>query len=162
MLPPSGHAWRVAQRAQQVRLERTRAGADTAGSAELGELRHLEALVAAGIDAAEGRQVQGHVHGEAVIAAAAAHAHAEARSEEHTSELQSPCNFVCRLLLEKKTEKDRLPDRPPHRRRHDSPLASAAYPRSPGGGLPAHLLPSALRRSPFVACAPRPREHLRA
>src|SRR5256886_13363042 len=79
MLPPSGHAWRVAQRAQQVRLERTRAGADTAGSAELGELRHLEALVAAGIDAAEGRQVQGHVHGEAVIAAAAAHAHAVAR-----------------------------------------------------------------------------------
>src|SRR2546430_17450070 len=79
MLPPSGHAWRVAQRAQQVRLERTRAGADTAGSPELGELRHLEALVAAGIDAAEGRQGQGHVHGEAGITAPAAPPHPAGR-----------------------------------------------------------------------------------
>src|SRR6202163_2365371 len=69
----------VAQRTQQVRLERTRAGADGARSAELRQLRHLQALVAAGIDAAEGFQIKGHVHGEAVIAAAPAHAHPDAR-----------------------------------------------------------------------------------
>src|SRR5256885_15046598 len=69
----------VPERAQQMRLERARAGADGARSAELCQLRHLQALVAAGIDAAEWLQVQRHVHGEAVIAAAAAHAHAEAR-----------------------------------------------------------------------------------
>src|SRR2546423_12729891 len=62
-----------------MRLERARAGADGARSAELCQLRHLKALVAARIDAAEGFQVKGHVHREAVIAATAAHAHAEAR-----------------------------------------------------------------------------------
>src|SRR3984893_16755921 len=69
----------VAERPQQVQLERTRAGADGARSAERRQLRHLQALVAARIDAAEGFQVKGHVHGEAVIAAAPAHAHADAR-----------------------------------------------------------------------------------
>src|SRR5256885_2029691 len=69
----------VPERAQQMRLERARAGADGARSAELCQLRHLKALVAARIDAAEGFQVKGHVHREAVIAATAAHAHAEAR-----------------------------------------------------------------------------------
>src|SRR6202021_410460 len=70
---------RKAECPQQVRLERTRAGADGARAAELRELRHLQALVAAGIDAPEGFQVEGHVHGEAVIAAAPAHAHPDAR-----------------------------------------------------------------------------------
>src|ERR671923_417991 len=67
------------ERPQQVRLERVCAGLHRPRSAESGELRHLETRIAAGVDAGEGFEVERDVHGEPVVARAAAHTHPDAR-----------------------------------------------------------------------------------
>src|SRR2546429_2638482 len=72
-------ARRIPEGAQQVRLERVGAVCDAAGTAELRQLRHLEPLKPAGVDAGEGLEIERHVECQAVIARATAHAHPDAR-----------------------------------------------------------------------------------
>src|SRR6184192_75934 len=72
-------ARRIPEGAQQVRLERVGAVCDAAGTAEIRELRHLEPLKPAGVDAGEGLEIERHVECQAVIARATAHAHPDAR-----------------------------------------------------------------------------------
>src|SRR5207244_12407473 len=62
-----------------MRLERIRGPGGRVGAPELNELCHLQTLIAARIDAAEGLEVEVHVEREPVIARAAAHANAYAR-----------------------------------------------------------------------------------
>src|SRR5690349_3458206 len=54
--------------AQQMRLECIRGPVNAIRTAQLGQLRHLQALVATRIDPAEGLQVEIHVHRKTVIA----------------------------------------------------------------------------------------------
>src|SRR6266404_776395 len=56
------------QRTQQMRFQCIRSTLHRIRPSQLGQLRHLQALVAAGIDPAEGLQVKIHVHGQTVIA----------------------------------------------------------------------------------------------
>src|SRR5438105_3585342 len=65
-------ARRIPEGAQQVRLERVGAVCDAAGTAEIRELRHLEPLKPAGVDAGEGLEIERHVECQAVIARATA------------------------------------------------------------------------------------------
>src|SRR4051812_36663725 len=66
------------QRAQQMWFECIRSTRHRIRPSQLGQLRHLQTLVAAGIDPAEGFQVEIHVHGETVIAGMASDTDADA------------------------------------------------------------------------------------
>src|SRR5215469_5220640 len=67
----------VTQALQQGRREVIRHPSDVAGAAEGAYLGHLQAHVAARVDAREGFEIHGHVEGDAVIGASAAHANAD-------------------------------------------------------------------------------------